>query len=119
MNDNIIEVIKKIISRPQMFLKNKSSNNLFRFLDGYYFYKNSNKLRNCIDDFFWSNFLEYLLAKFDISNKKYTVEDILKLKTNSDSESFELFIELFNSFYVENLREITNLSNKYFPNKND
>jgi len=110
MNDNIIEIIRMIINRPKMFFEKKSINNLFRFLDGYYFYKNSQKIRNKIDDYFWNNFLEYLFVKFDIIDKSTTVEDIIKNRTNNDEESFELFATLFNDFCNKNTENIIFIS---------
>jgi len=65
MEDNIIEIIKIIVHRHQMFFEKKSSESLFRFLDGYCYAKIILNIKTNIDYFFWDNFSEYI---FNVSS---------------------------------------------------
>ncbi len=96
--NNIINLLKAIDKRHQMFFSEKLISHLMRFLDGFYFCKNLNKTYNESDENFWNRFNKYVFSRYNQINEKLSLEQFLLSEFKDERLAYEKFFELFNEF---------------------
>ncbi|MFD0675196.1 hypothetical protein [Cohnella sp. GCM10027633] len=98
--DILYKKLQQIKQKPALYIGKKSLPLLRAFLDGYIEYHNETNEPNEPNNFFISEFNEYLQRRFNVSRSHGWVEIIIFFSINEDA-AFDAFFLLLDDFFSE------------------